>query len=347
MSTDDTNPEQSKNDDCVTCDDLLEAIDNEEQELDQARALYGSCDVDSCTYAQGYVKRQALFVCMTCYRNNSQQQLAGICAACAYHCHSDHEINELYTRRYFRCDCGNSKFNDNQPCKLNPNKEAENTLNKYDDNFRGLYCTCKKPYPDSEIQDEMLQCVPLPTEVTDVEQLDFVCQTCITKHPFLSYYAELATNTTEPVTEDNSCLLEQTKKQDPTRADQLHAIFFRDGWRKRLCRCSQCSKMYENCNLSVVFDEEDSIQEYERQSFEKSDYLDPDKLLANSLQQLDHVTKMEVLYGINEFKESLGQFLRNKADGLVTTADIHTFFGDLQQKRKDRSINIPNKKCKY
>jgi E3 ubiquitin-protein ligase UBR7 len=26
----------------------------------------------------------------------------------------------------------------------------ENTANKYDDNFRGLYCTCKRPYPDKE-----------------------------------------------------------------------------------------------------------------------------------------------------------------------------------------------------
>lgn len=49
-------------------------------------------------FLQGYVKRQALFVCMTCYKNGSGQ-LAGLCAACAYHCHSNHEINELYTRR--------------------------------------------------------------------------------------------------------------------------------------------------------------------------------------------------------------------------------------------------------
>ncbi len=47
---------------------------------------------------QGYVKRQALFVCMTCY-NNGNGQLAGICAACAFHCHNNHEVNELYTRR--------------------------------------------------------------------------------------------------------------------------------------------------------------------------------------------------------------------------------------------------------
>lgn len=29
-------------------------------------------------------------------------------------------------------------------------KEAENMENTYNHNFQGLYCTCKRPYPDSE-----------------------------------------------------------------------------------------------------------------------------------------------------------------------------------------------------
>ncbi|CAF4295509.1 unnamed protein product, partial [Rotaria sordida] len=60
------------------------------------------------------------------------------------------------------------------------NKDPINTANKYDDNFRGLYCTCKRPYPDKEsptADDSMIQCmicedwfhsqhlgVPLPME---------------------------------------------------------------------------------------------------------------------------------------------------------------------------------------
>ena len=98
----------------VTYSELLEQIDDEEAELDRERALYGNCDTDTCTYSQvnsnkismkrnsfckqGYVKRQALFVCITCYKNGNEQ-FAGICAACAYHCHQNHEVNELYTRR--------------------------------------------------------------------------------------------------------------------------------------------------------------------------------------------------------------------------------------------------------
>ena len=48
-------------------------------------------------YLKGYVRRQALFTCMTCNKDN--EKLTGLCAACAYHCHANHEVNELYTRR--------------------------------------------------------------------------------------------------------------------------------------------------------------------------------------------------------------------------------------------------------
>lgn len=30
--------------------------------------------------------------------------------ACSYNCHEGHDLVELYTKRAFRCDCGNSKF---------------------------------------------------------------------------------------------------------------------------------------------------------------------------------------------------------------------------------------------
>jgi len=258
-------------------------------------------------------------------------------------------------KRYFRCDCGNSKLKD-QPCKLYPNKDPENILNKYDDNFRGLYCICKRPYPDKESpnEDTMLQCVmcedwlhsehlgvSIPAEEQDTGESDIICQSCIKKHPFLRFYDEskqnpATTTLTNALAADNNnapCLLEQAKAnndQQPT----LNAILLREGWRKRLCRCQQCLKMYDDLNLSQIFDEADGIQEYERQGFEKSENLDPDKLLANSLQKMDFVQKMEVLYGINEFKESLAEFLRGKANGVVTTTDVQAFFSDLQEKRK-------------
>ena len=41
-----------ENEEIVTYSELLDQIDDEEAELDRERALYGNCDVDTCTYAQ-------------------------------------------------------------------------------------------------------------------------------------------------------------------------------------------------------------------------------------------------------------------------------------------------------
>lgn len=49
----------------VTCSELLEQIEDEEDELDRERALYGNCDVDTCTYPQVDYKHLCLFKILT------------------------------------------------------------------------------------------------------------------------------------------------------------------------------------------------------------------------------------------------------------------------------------------
>jgi len=69
------------------------------------------------------------------------------------------KLLELWTKRNFRCDCGNSKFG-TLACKLLPSKDIENSENSYNHNFKGLYCTCDRPYPDPNVEEqvEMIQC---------------------------------------------------------------------------------------------------------------------------------------------------------------------------------------------
>lgn len=108
------------------------------------------------------MKRQALYSCLTCIpeAKETPEKRAGICLACSFHCHDGHELIELYTKRNFRCDCGNSKFGNNK-CNLFNEKCDVNEMNHYNQNFSGAYCTCHRPYPDPEdsIPDQMVQCV--------------------------------------------------------------------------------------------------------------------------------------------------------------------------------------------
>ena len=81
--------------------------------------------------------RKALYACVTCSVPNAPDfSPAGICLACSYACHNDHTLVELYTKRQFRCDCGNSKFPKSNRCRLRDNKDTINEKNEYNQNYR-------------------------------------------------------------------------------------------------------------------------------------------------------------------------------------------------------------------
>ncbi|XP_036437835.1 putative E3 ubiquitin-protein ligase UBR7 isoform X1 [Colossoma macropomum] len=177
---------------------LVDVLEEDEELEQEASAVLGGSDSEKCSYPEGYVKRQALYACNTCTPKGGEP--AGICLACSYKCHEGHELFELYTKRNFRCDCGNDKFGEME-CKLFPEKEKANSGNKYSHNFFGLYCTCDRPYPDpeDELPDEMIQCIicedwfhgrHLGCVVPEsVELQEMICESCMNKSPFLWTYA--------------------------------------------------------------------------------------------------------------------------------------------------------------
>ncbi|CAB4310569.1 unnamed protein product [Prunus armeniaca] len=178
--------------------------DVEDQEL-EADLVLGGDEGKECTYNNGYMKRQAIFSCLTCTPDGN----AGVCTACSLSCHDGHEIVELWTKRNFRCDCGNSKFGEFF-CKLFPNKDVENVENSYNHNFKGSYCTCGRPYPDPDVEDqvEMIQCcvcedwfheehigldssdeIPRDEEGEPLYE-DFICKGCSVICSFLRLYSQ-------------------------------------------------------------------------------------------------------------------------------------------------------------
>lgn len=184
----------------VSIQEYLQGVEDQELEAD---LVLGGDDGKECTYNKGYMKRQAIFSCLTCTPEGN----AGVCTACSLSCHDGHEILELWTKRNFRCDCGNSKFGEFY-CKLFGNKDIENAENAYNHNFKGAYCTCGRPYPDpdAEEQVEMIQCcvcedwfheehiglessdeIPRDEEGEPFYE-DFICQVCSGACSFLTLY---------------------------------------------------------------------------------------------------------------------------------------------------------------
>ncbi|XP_055005158.1 putative E3 ubiquitin-protein ligase UBR7 [Boleophthalmus pectinirostris] len=202
---------------------LVDVLEEDEELEEEASAVLGASDAEHCSYSQVYVKRQALYACGTCCPPGGAA--AGVCLACSYKCHEGHQLYELYTKRNFRCDCGNSKFKD-VTCKLNPDKEEVNSDNKYSHNFFGLYCTCSRPYPDPEdqVEDQMIQCVicedwlhgrhlgaPVPDSV---ELQEMICESCMNHNQFLWTYAAQIT-VSDPEVKPGPDQPKEDPKQEP------------------------------------------------------------------------------------------------------------------------------------
>ncbi|VDP06636.1 unnamed protein product [Soboliphyme baturini] len=184
------------------------------------------------------MKRQSIFACTTCC--GADKEPAGFCIGCL-RCHDGHEIINLYTKRNFRCDCGNSKFETNK-CSLFPDKDPLNISNKYGQNFKGSYCTCHRPYPDPEndIPDEMVQCVICEdwfhTRVRKLKLVsnlnatsgEVICQNCTSSLPFISAYCNVTEgaadgdvngyNTNQILMHENLLFRRKLKDEDERKA---------------------------------------------------------------------------------------------------------------------------------
>ncbi|XP_061560986.1 putative E3 ubiquitin-protein ligase UBR7 isoform X2 [Phycodurus eques] len=358
---------------------LVDVVQEDDELQEEASAVLAGSDSERCSYPQGYVKRQALYACNTCTPKGGQA--AGVCLACSYKCHEGHDLFELYTKRNFRCDCGNGKFAD-VPCKLFHAKDDVNGLNKYSHNFFGEYCTCRRPYPDPEdqVDDEMIQCVlcedwlhgrHLGCDVPDcVELREMICESCMNANAFLwSYAARLAgaaavesdvaketgagavradeeDDATEPSRKrvrvgegEPSCGLKALQSAGAERPG-CGAVFWRSGWRSRLCRCDACQASLSAAGLSFLLDESDTVLAYEKKGESEEGGAPGHDPLMSVLDNLNRVQQLEIIHGYNDMKSELKDFLQGfVAEGKVVTSDDIRQFFERQQSRKRRQAD--------
>lgn len=350
---------------------LGEVLQNEQEMIDDVNAVLGAIDDKKCTYSEGYMKRQALYSCLTCIpeAKSDVTKAAGVCLGCCFHCHEGHELVELYTKRNFRCDCGNTKFS-NKSCKLETAKTDVNEFNAYNQNFSGKYCGCNRPYPDPEdsVEDEMIQCVlcedwyhtrHLGVEFPrNVSYAEMCCESCIKKHPFLLHYGALCVKAADVNDETESKEDEKDENEvDVTQTDEkadketctkpkdksglVTSKFWTDiEWRKQLCTCPECIQMYEEEKVMFLLDPQDTVHVYEEKGKAKAREFE-EKQQENGmkfLNSLNRVPLMEALAGYNDMKEHLIEYLKKFAENkkVVREEDIHEFFSNYDAKKKQK-----------
>lgn len=171
----------------------------------QVLAHRAGAKLNCCSYSLG-AHSQPVYWCRTCHPAGQQ---VGICFGCSMNpgCHLDHQVEELFEKRAFTCDCGNAKAGGH--CALQAEKAPENVDNVYNHNFAGEYCYCNGQY-DAE-SDVMVNCILcqdwyhaasegkpagcIDATLPEAEgTADFVCRQCMAnpKYSLLLPYFEMA-----------------------------------------------------------------------------------------------------------------------------------------------------------
>ncbi|KAL2378110.1 hypothetical protein RJZ90_006251 [Blastomyces dermatitidis] len=144
-------------------------------EADAREALpYASNPSTSLCHPLGAL-RQSLFSCLTCNPPpsdpNEPYNSAGVCYSCSISCHGEHTLVELFSKRNFVCDCGTTRFPSTSACFLRLSSTGTKGVhsekpapgNKYNGNFRNIFCGCEESYDPHQEKGTMFQCLGLGT----------------------------------------------------------------------------------------------------------------------------------------------------------------------------------------
>lgn len=261
-------------------------------------------------------------------------------------------------------------------CQLEPIKFGISEDNQYNQNFSGVYCTCKRPYPDPEdsVVDEMIQCVicedwyhgrHLNTAVIK-DFNEMICGGCVNSHEFLKCYLKYsmagttkAEEETKPVdiepitTTEGKRQLSEPESSEAKRlkldTEACHrptteeypvnaAIFWADAWREQLCKCPKCREMYKEEKVEFLIDPEDPVHKYEEIGIQRTRGSTSEEREIEALSHLGRTQQVEMITGYNRFKDRLKEFLHAFAVNkqTVTEEDINRFFAMMKDEKADK-----------
>ena len=136
-------------------------------------------------------------------------------------------------------------------------------------------------------------------------------------------------------------------------------------WRKELCRCDDCIKLYDDQNVSFLIDEEDTVHHYESQAknegtlfalwfstvcklpnfWQKYQFLPGSQYEKGmeALSAMDRVKQVEAIQSYNSMKANLMEYLKKFAQSgkVVREEDVKEFFEQMKSVKRPR-LEIPD-----
>lgn len=231
-----------------------------------------------CTFDLGYV-RQDLYACHKCTKAAGVR--FGFCGGCRETCHADHleSVFELYTKRSFRCDCGNHRAKN--VCFLNNDKDDVNIGNEktYTHNFDGRYCRCDREYDPAEPMAQCAMCEDWLHETCyklDAKrraqlnppflfEYELICKECVMKLPPLAEYFETlhawagAADIRKWRSAPSDQVCTRPRHVHPREKPGTVDLLWKPGFRVYLCRCPDCSAIYRDANAAYIVDRTDFV----------------------------------------------------------------------------------------
>ncbi|KAI9136906.1 putative zinc finger in N-recognin-domain-containing protein [Paraphysoderma sedebokerense] len=252
----DANVNQDSKSDTITALDYLETFEAQTREAEEALPY----KFDKCTYDKGYAT-QPVYACLTC----TPDKYKGFCYSCSIMCHTDHQVIELFQKRQFKCDCGDSEMPGT--CELQDKKIlGVNSENRYNHNFAGEYCWCDGVYDPDEEAGTMFQCAVCQdwyhdrciSEKSPIPSLDlfdeFICESCVDKYPVLLDYSRLTRDflpPTLPISESTESEKKSAVESQSTGGEEVDRDPASDGKETTDAPSSSTPEKFKRLNSST------------------------------------------------------------------------------------------------
>lgn len=122
------------------------------------------------------------------------------------------------------------------------------------------------------------------------------------------------------------------------------AMFWREDWRKSLCKCMKCMKMYDELKCEFLLDLDDTTHSYEEKGKQKGPQSSMYEEQLAALATLPRVNQIDAISSYTRMKEKLFEFLQTFVvnNQIVTEDDVKRFFQNMKDNENQQVPQQPH-----